>query len=480
MHILKASWMLPAVLVSACAVTPRVTQAEAMCDFKRHHLEVEMPGHRPRTDAELDAGFASAAATSDAAATGEAKSGSFAEALVEALDNASPTADSGRSESMLFLSGGSQNGAFGAGYLQGWREARRQLGRPGLPSFKVVTGISTGAILSTWAFIDDPARPATRYRASDEREILEPFVRGGAGKLATVKALARRGALGDLIPLRASLRNELTDAVLRKVADGEEFEGRKLYIGAVDVDRGQAVIFDMTEMASRYFRPSHATQRSLIRDCYVEAIIASSAVPMAALPVFIDNRMYIDGGARFGLFSGEIGEAIRQQAAAVRQLGIAAPRYYAIVNGDLSVSEQCGKADPRLCEPPHPPTGGAYGAHSDWSLDRLGLRSVAILINQGYRFSLSRLKAEADRLDIPFEWAKIDPDVAGHLYRLRNHQSETFEPHPVLGTGTMTCPDWEALDREADRPLEFHPRYMHCLVDYGEKRGREDGWAPLE
>lgn len=41
----------------------------------------------------------------------------------------------------LALSGGSDNGAFGAGLLVGWSETGTR------PTFKVVTGISTGALL---------------------------------------------------------------------------------------------------------------------------------------------------------------------------------------------------------------------------------------------------------------------------------------------------------------------------------------------
>src|SRR5436190_23359675 len=47
-----------------------------------------------------------------------------------------------RTLDVLMLSGGGQNGAFGAGFLRGWQsrtDAR-------LPAFDLVTGISTGAL----------------------------------------------------------------------------------------------------------------------------------------------------------------------------------------------------------------------------------------------------------------------------------------------------------------------------------------------
>ncbi|MFN0137851.1 MAG: patatin-like phospholipase family protein, partial [Phycisphaerae bacterium] len=48
---------------------------------------------------------------------------------------------------VLSLSGGGANGAFGAGLLCGWTEAGTR------PKFMLVTGISTGALLSTFAFL---------------------------------------------------------------------------------------------------------------------------------------------------------------------------------------------------------------------------------------------------------------------------------------------------------------------------------------
>ena len=391
---------------------------------------------------------------------------------------------SGLKGPMLFLSGGSQDGAFGAGYLNGWSKARGGTDEKGaLPRFAVVTGISTGAILSTWAFINDPGAPARAYRIGKENEILEPFVSGRAGEFKVARTLVRRGAVGDLIPLRRLISSRLQDKnekgldVLQQVAAGHE-DDRKLFVGAVDVDSGEAVAFDMTEMASRYATETDEGRKSLITACYVEAIIASSAVPIAALPVFIDNRMYIDGGARFGLFSEEVGEAIRQRTELNKALHTSDQRYFAIVNGDLTLGDRCGKADESLCQPPHPRSGGAYGAHRSWSLADLGGRSVSVLINQGYRFSAAHLNHRAKELNIPFKLARIEPDMASHRYRLRDPDRPS-DPHPVLGGGEMGCADWQKFDRDTDHPLEFHPRFMHCLVAYGEWRGANDGWAQL-
>lgn len=60
----------------------------------------------------------------------------------------------GHALNLLTLSGGGQNGAFGAGFLIGWRESGRR------PEFDVVGGVSTGALLATHAFLGTPADDA--------------------------------------------------------------------------------------------------------------------------------------------------------------------------------------------------------------------------------------------------------------------------------------------------------------------------------
>ena len=48
---------------------------------------------------------------------------------------------------MLALSGGQEDGAFGAGLLVGWSEHGSR------PHFKIVTGTSTGALAAPFAFL---------------------------------------------------------------------------------------------------------------------------------------------------------------------------------------------------------------------------------------------------------------------------------------------------------------------------------------
>ena len=56
----------------------------------------------------------------------------------------------------LALSGGGANGAFGAGFLNGWTATGTR------PVFKIVTGVSTGALMAPFAFIGPPYDQALR------------------------------------------------------------------------------------------------------------------------------------------------------------------------------------------------------------------------------------------------------------------------------------------------------------------------------
>ena len=56
-------------------------------------------------------------------------------------------ADDSSDCSFLALSGGGANGAFGAGFLNGWTASGTR------PNFRIVTGISTGSLIAPLAFL---------------------------------------------------------------------------------------------------------------------------------------------------------------------------------------------------------------------------------------------------------------------------------------------------------------------------------------
>src|SRR3954462_7457469 len=69
----------------------------------------------------------------------------------------------------LAISGGGENGAFGAGLLVGWSASGTR------PRFKAVTGISTGALIAPFAFLgsDYDVRLKDFYTTVSKDDILE-------------------------------------------------------------------------------------------------------------------------------------------------------------------------------------------------------------------------------------------------------------------------------------------------------------------
>lgn len=461
------------IFAAGCSVTPpESVPANRTCNFVMYPINVPIP------------------ALGDDGADGEYGK-QYAERVGEALR------DGG---SMLFLSGGSQNGAFGAGFLHGWAE--RNGGE--LPDFQVVSGISTGAILATWAFVSESQAPVEAYAISHERQLLRPFVRrnggGNVSLLGYVNAL-RRGAFADLAPLRVQLLdfldNEVATPRSAAAAGASEVQrrtvieeaahlsspaggNRLLVVGVVDVDTGQAYALDLGEMAERYVaaaRANDAAGRDEAISCYVDAIVASSSVPLAALPVFIDNRMMIDGGARFGMFS----ENVLANLPDHKKHSTNQASLYVIANGDLETSPACGEGSRpqrvrtreglrlrrRDCTVPTG-SGSETTRHRDWDLLELAGRSEQILVNQVYRFSADRIISR--QKENPIAFARIRTDAQNHLATIESPELVGNVPH------SRTCREWWQQDEDELRPLQFYPRYMRCLIDYGRARGRRWDW----
>lgn len=110
--------MLLLLLLPACAIKP--AQYTSSCSFTRSVIDVDTPE--------------SAVFTVEASAMRPSE-----DVVLDALklSGAAPAASDGRSTApaMLFLSGGGQHGAFGAGFLNGWKSREGHL-----PKFAVVTG----------------------------------------------------------------------------------------------------------------------------------------------------------------------------------------------------------------------------------------------------------------------------------------------------------------------------------------------------
>ena len=184
--------------------------------------------------------------------------------------------------SYLALSGGGSAGAFGAGILNGWTAKGDR------PEFKVVTGVSTGALISTFAFLgpdyDDELKEA--YTTIDAAHIY--VIRG-------LLSLIWSESATDNKPFRDMIAKYITEDTLNKVA-AEYKKGRRLYIMSSDLDRELPVIWDLGAIAS-----SNSPRRL---DLYRQVVLASASIPAVFPPVLIHvtvdgkpyDELHVDGG----------------------------------------------------------------------------------------------------------------------------------------------------------------------------------------
>ena len=189
---------------------------------------------------------------------------------------------------MLAISGGGDNGAYGAGFLNGWTAAGTR------PQFKAVTGVSTGALIAPFAFL------GPRYDYVLERVYTKTSQKDIFKKRGMIGGLFG-DAMADTRPLSQTIATYVTPQLLDEIA-AEYAKGRLLLVGTANLDTMEPVIWNMTAIAARK-DPQAITLFSKI-------LLASASIPGAFPPVMIDvnlggthyQEMHVDGGTTAQLF----------------------------------------------------------------------------------------------------------------------------------------------------------------------------------
>lgn len=226
-----------------------------------------------------------------------------------------------RPKTYLILSGGGEWGAFGAGLLAGWS---RSGGGPARPArFDVVTGVSTGALQATYAFLGRERDQALldAYRITSERQLLRQN-----GSLFFL----RHASLADIAPLRRYVEERVGPLLDEVAAAARADPDRRLYVGAVDALDGQLYAFNLTRIATDL----SGSQRLA---CYAGALISSAAEPVIFRQVSIDGRPYFDGGVRQSVFVLEVEAQIAEQRARARDL--APGTAFIVMNGTTGAAQ---------------------------------------------------------------------------------------------------------------------------------------------
>lgn len=220
----------------------------------------------------------------------------------------------------LVLSGGGPNGAFGAGILAGWSQQDR-------PTFKIVTGVSTGALMSPFAFLgsdydDELFRFYTTTKSVDIFQLSNPFFR-----------LLFNDSFAETTPLQALIAQDVDLTLLNKIAD-EHNKGRRLYVATANLDAQSFMVWNMGAIAQ------NRDQTSL--ELFRKVMLASASIPVAFPPVMFEveyegkqyDELHVDGAVGANMFysANVFNTVLARELAGVKN---ASESVYIIHNGQL-------------------------------------------------------------------------------------------------------------------------------------------------
>lgn len=181
-----------------------------------------------------------------------------------------------RTLDVLMLSGGGQNGAFGAGFLRGWRT---RTDTP-MPRFDLVTGISTGSLQAPYALLGTSAAIDT---------ISALYARAATTFAPTLDWwfwLRRTGGIVNTARYDRTLAM-VVDGQFRQELRAAFNEDRQILFATTDFDLGVGRLWSLGDeldtTAAGLLRA-----RSLLR--------AATAIPGIFPPVVVDGHVHADGG----------------------------------------------------------------------------------------------------------------------------------------------------------------------------------------
>lgn len=267
----------------------------------------------------------------------------------------------GHALNILSLSGGGQNGAFGAGFLIGWRESGQR------PEFDIVGGVSTGALLATHALLGTPADDAKleeMYTQITKEDIY--------ADIGVFSILSGTDSLKDTAPLLALISKYVTAETLKRVAAAYD-ENRLLVVGTTNVDYGQTWVWNMSLIA-----------KAGDVDLYRKVLLASASFPIVFPPVEIEGHLFVDGAARSNVVIAGMGGTEKPNP----------PLYgpgnlYLIDNGRLN----------------HPPEALRR------ALGDVAATTVSVMMDQSMQTALTRSYFGAQFLGYSFKMVAIPDDV---------------------------------------------------------------------
>ena len=286
-----------------------------------------------------------------------------------------------RTYPVLAVSGAGANGAYGAGLIKGWsKEGSR-------PLFKIVTGVSSGSIIALYAFL-----------GKEYDDQLEKFFT----TMSTKDIMAQKNPISILFgnslmsaaPLAKNISAIVDKKLMAKVAE-EHKHGRRLFVGTVNLDAQEFVVWDMGTIACK----GGPEALKLFR----KVIMASMSLPMTFPPVHFKvisdsgkfyDEMHVDGATIRGVFY--IDRLTKNMEGAAKLFGIDPSKYrpqiYILSNCLMSPNRQQVKN----------------------SMISISMRSVDTIVASANNGDTYRLYAFAKKRGLDFNLAYIPADFKPH------------------------------------------------------------------
>jgi predicted acylesterase/phospholipase RssA len=172
--------------------------------------------------------------------------------------------------------------------LNGWTASGTR------PTFKAVTGVSTGALIAPFAFLgpdyDDVLKEV--FTTIGPEDILSP---------RSVIAVIENDGMADNQPLWGLISKHVDQALLDAIAE-QHRNGRSLLIGTTDLDARQPLIWNMGNIAES----GAPGALNLFRSILLASAAIPGAFPPAMIRVEVDGQpydeMHVDGGASAQVF----------------------------------------------------------------------------------------------------------------------------------------------------------------------------------
>jgi predicted acylesterase/phospholipase RssA len=216
-----------------------------------------------------------------------------------------------RSGPWLILSSGGEDGAFGAGLLNGLSASGQQ------PDYTVITGVSTGALMAPFVFAGPRYNDALRF----------VYTQITAADIFEVKDTGE--SFFDTWPLKSLIAKEVTPALLADVAAAHASD-RRLFVITTELDSERSVVWNMGAIAAQH------SDRAL--NLFRRVLLASGSIPGAFPPVLINvegngkqfAEMHVDGGVAGQFFVAPA--ALMESTSNYR---IPATQLYIVINSGL-------------------------------------------------------------------------------------------------------------------------------------------------